>query len=975
MKKLVSITALMILAGFSLQAQVKLNKPATNSTDIATTIALWAEYEGSSAYTYQVNISADSNFSTIDFEGTNNRYYVIATRLKLGTKYFWRMRRWKGTDTTSWSDTWNFKTSSVPTIQGPGDGGAYEEFTPIYLHRTNHYNYEVQLDTQKGFKSSALHTFYDIDTGKTEDLHWFYNGFFYNQKHYLRFRTFNTGDTSPWSTTIAFDIEFTLENTSVRNTEEASPALNWKRPYRTRTNAYEARLDTTANFNSSILIEKTFTELNRDVPLYMGPAHYSTTYYWSVRAMNAKDTSDWIQAPSTFNTGDHTFSWPAPSRFYPNQEVTIKLDTFVEKARVYYDTALTESNSPNLKYFEFNPTRIGGDNTLDTLKFENLLYAKTYFLTVQLFNGKDSVKSRNNSPKSVFQHSNMRDPYRFRKYGTRVELDFDTSYAMGSYFRVQVDSNSDFSSPFLDETYNSTSGFQGKKPRAELEFSKRYYWRVKNGHKLDTSLWSNRYILNYFETFSAPTLTGPSDGIRLNTLNFVLRWERVYNQWTTNKDTVYYQLQYDTSANFNSPELKNRYRFNDAETTDTAFCQLFNTKYYWRVRIFNTMDTSVWSEVRSFNTADKIYRIEPEEGDTNIMPSFIDWLSIEGTKGYVLYLDTVKDLSSKSNKWIIEKERPFFHSFFENNTRLDFNTKYFFKLGVFTPKDTLYSDTISFTTRKRNGVILTSPVNGANEQSWNTTLRWNTFPGSSTKQYLIEVSESPSMSDSQTYSSTGNNRPVNLSPAKTYYWRVRAMFNDVTATSDYSVIWKFSTKGGLDSPTLILPKDSAIINAAQHTFSWSSVADAAGYQFQIDQSPLFSGPRSLTTASTSINVNQLAHGQTYYWRVRASAGTIFSPWSEVRTFNVDLSAKVQSLKTEQVKVYPSPTSGLISVESKAGLIEKVEVFDGLGRLVFSQSEVPSSIQNFNISHLSNGLYHMVVTIENLKYPIHIQVMH
>lgn len=948
---------LLFLSTSIIQAQVNLDKPATASTNIESTVALWAEYEGSSAYTYQLQLSTDSTFVQIDISDTNKRYYVIVTGLKLNTKYFWKMRRWKGTDTSSWSTVWNFITSDKPTIQGPRDGGSYVEFTPIYLHRTNHYSYEIQIDTNSSFNSPALSTIYDIDTGKTYDLQLFYSGFYYNQKHLLRFRTFNTGDTSPWSAVNQFDITFKLDKQLVFNKPEASPAFNWTRPFTNESSAYEIKIDTSPLFNSGLLRQNTFSikENNRDQPLAMGAALYNTKYYWTVRAMNSKDTSDWVDA-DPFTTGKHPISLSVPFRFYPNQELILQLDTFVKKAKIFYDTALTENKSPNLKYIEITPTYSSNDNTRDTIQLKNLFYNKNYFLTIQLFNGEDSINSRNNQSFATYAHSNMNDPYSFRNYGTRTLLVFDTNYNMGTYFRVQLDSNSNFSTPIVDSIYTTDKGFDGKRPLAELEFSKKYYWRVKNAHEKDTSLWSNQYSLNSFETFTAPTLTSPSNNIKLNTLNFKLQWERVYEQWSNINNIIYYQLQYDTSLDFNSPELKNEYILDNAQNSDSAYCKLFNTKYYWRVRIYNSMDTSIWSQVRNFITADQLFRIEPEDGDTNILPSFIDWLSIEGTKGYILYFDTSKMLNSTNNKWVIEKNRPFFHSFFENNTTLDFNTQYHFKLGVFTEQDTLYGDTISFTTRKRNGVILSSPANSALDQSWQTLLRWNAFPTSSTNQYLIELSNFEDMRDSTTYSSTGLARSVILQPAQTYYWRVRAMFNDVTPSSDYSVVWNFSTKDGLDSVVLNIPADSAILNSDKFNFRWFNVTDAQSYDLQIGFDANFLGFRPFNSVLLSQNVDLLSDGTRYYWRVRAKSNGVNSSWSEIRTFEVKLPTNVYQIENNGVLVYPNPNNGNFIIKSNNGPIDRIEIYNSNGVLVYKNDYNLKQSNQVITTPLSKGVY-------------------
>ena len=70
--------------------------------------------------------------------------------------------------------------------------------------------------------------------------------------------------------------------------------------------------------------------------------------------------------------------------------------------------------------------------------------------------------------------------------------------------------------------------------------------------------------------------------------------------WTSTAGVAGYLFQYDVNQNFNSPNL---YNGNAGTTSDaTVYNLLYNTTYYWRIRVYNNTDTSAWSTVWSFTT-------------------------------------------------------------------------------------------------------------------------------------------------------------------------------------------------------------------------------------------------------------------------------------------------------------------------------------------------------------------------------------
>lgn len=103
-----------------------------------------------------------------------------------------------------------------------------------------------------------------------------------------------------------------------------------------------------------------------------------------------------------------------------------------------------------------------------------------------------------------------------------------------------------------------------------------------------------------------------------------------------------------------------------------------------------------------------------------------------------------------------------------------------------------------------------------------------------------------------------------------WYWQVRA--KDAAGNySAWSTIWKVTIDTAtLSAPTLTAPANGAIVNGASVTNTWSSVNNAAKYEYQsfndaAGTQQRFDGDYT-GTSKTATNV---ADGTVFYWRVRA----------------------------------------------------------------------------------------------------------
>lgn len=194
------------------------------------------------------------------------------------------------------------------------------------------------------------------------------------------------------------------------------------------------------------------------------------------------------------------------------------------------------------------------------------------------------------------------------------------------------------------------------------------------------------------------------------------------------------------------------------------------------------------------------------------------------------------------------------------------------------------------------------PINGSNYvYGTSTYIAWyyNGYEAGITTE--LQVSVNPDMSSpfvdvvgltGLTYEVTG------LVSGETYYWRVRSK-SAGGAYSAWTGIWSFTVGGGGGGgatplvPVLNIPLDGSDIYDSSTYLAWYLNGSSLGLTFELQVStsntfaPLFVDVTGLT--DFTYEVNGLADGQTYYWRVRSkNSNNDYSAWSTTFSFNVDL---------------------------------------------------------------------------------------
>jgi hypothetical protein len=168
-----------------------------------------------------------------------------------------------------------------------------------------------------------------------------------------------------------------------------------------------------------------------------------------------------------------------------------------------------------------------------------------------------------------------------------------------------------------------------------------------------------------------------------------------------------------------------------------------------------------------------------------------------------------------------------------------------------------------------------TPKDGEATTAAHPVLDWNVVTGAT--EYEVQFGTSvASMTTVATVFATSYTQytvPDALTSGFTYYWRVRA-FNGATAMP-------YSTPQGFVAASLpAAASNRNIYTTHTPTLTWTPITTATGYVVEISHSTTFSSPITSPTLAANISswlvTSSLADG-TYYWHVRPSTSTAWSP--------------------------------------------------------------------------------------------------
>jgi hypothetical protein len=756
----------------SLSAQA-INSPIPNSPANGFTFSSFNVFVSvnsiAAAKGYQYQFDTVPNFSSpwmkIETYSLNGLY---SPELKLGKTYYWRARAFDLNDTSVWSGSQTFNpingalgqnspannstgpiTNLICSSEGSNISVGYI-FEMDTIGSLNSFNKLVRVHSGNSWNDSILFSF-----GRT--IFW-------------RARAFNSfGDTLAWSSIWKYTFHQMPALNASTITQLVNPMMfpNWSNA---GLSTIQLQADTSIGFNTSKLIEHFLAPgviMDTLKNLYFGK-----DYYYRIRAIYKGKFSSWsFIAPIRVFTNGNVVSPSNGSTIglltpgYNWQSLTGTRSTFQlfeDSARTIklQDTILngfTHNRRIELKLNKWYNYRVKYFHDLDTTNWIQANF-KTYTGQVNL--GPPNLNSTSTT---------VRPRFNFRKqtWATGHVMEIDTGIAFGStpssYF-IRVDSflyDGSFYH-FLDTT---------------IAYNQNYVWRVYAIKDLDTA----QATESKFKVTQIPVNFSPQN-------NFIGTGPTTSGLVIGISGSQYIQWELDTTLSFSSPIKFSGTKLHIRDPDNPQYVKvdfpidlLFKTKYFWRSRCLNLVDTSNWSVPFNFITTQDVWLTSPLNNDTNVsIKPILAW----GIQGSVSELRFQYQISTDS---LLDGTTIFTlppNSSSNVSVNLMYGKQYYWRARAYHTKDTsAWSAIYRFKTIAPptiSGPVLVSPANGQKNVPVATiTLTWNFLTNATS--YDIEVSKDQSFS---TIVSSGNtsNTAILFSgvQAKTrYYWRVRGRVNEV----------------------------------------------------------------------------------------------------------------------------------------------------------------------------------------------------
>ncbi|SHH01341.1 T9SS type A sorting domain-containing protein [Winogradskyella jejuensis] len=256
---------------------------------------------------------------------------------------------------------------------------------------------------------------------------------------------------------------------------------------------------------------------------------------------------------------------------------------------------------------------------------------------------------------------------------------------------------------------------------------------------------------------------------------------------------------------------------------------------------------------------------------------------------------------------------------------------------------------------------MNTPTTAATDGSRQVELSWNSSATAVDYNIIFDGT------DLGTTSSTSINIfGLNFNTTYTYEIRANNCFgqstgcNVITFTTDSCTETSAPACPVTISPTqnqMNTPTTEATDGSRQVELSWNASATAVDYNI------IFDGNDLGTTAGTSVNIFGLDYNTTYTYEILANNCFGQSTTCTTITFTTETTLGTQENELLNVSVSPNPTKDILNINTSLQ-IDKVDVFNLLGRRVISYEKESIYNNSINISSIPAGIYLVNILSDN-----------
>ena len=342
-----------------------------------------------------------------------------------------------------------------------------------------------------------------------------------------------------------------------------------------------------------------------------------------------------------------------------------------------------------------------------------------------------------------------------------------------------------------------------------IEDGNTYYYKVRALKSDGTAgAWSSIVSVTYRAastgTLSAPAVTGGNDAqgrptLKWNAVSGAAKYE-VYRARSLNGDYIKYSTVTGTSY------------------TNTSYIENGNT-YYYKVRALKSDGTAgAWSSIVAVTYKQTLSAPAVTGGNDAQGRPTLKWNAVTGAAKYEVYR-----ARSKDGDYI--KYSTVTGTSYTNTSYLANGTTYYYKVralgsdGSYGP----YSTPVSVTYKAPFGAPL---VTGSKDSQGRPALKWDKVTDAAKYEVYRARSKDGTYSLMSTQSATGYTNTSYLANGTTYYYKVRALKANGTASAYSSVVT--ITYGTVPTPAAPAMR-SAKADSAGITVSWDTAANAVTY--------------------------------------------------------------------------------------------------------------------------------------------------
>lgn len=580
-----------------------------------------------------------------------------------------------------------------------------------------------------------------------------------------------------------------------------------------------------------------------------------TDYYIRVKAKNTYSQSNWTAAHKfTTIVGRVTLVSPTNNNIGLDTAGNLNWSELIGNTEYQVQIATDEN---------FNTILINQNQNTEQFNYNALSYYTNYWWKVR---AKDPSGSYGDwSFVRKFQ-TKVDKPILLSPSDLSNELEItqvlDWSDVIGAdKYKIQLSDKADFSALIMDKSVSLT-----QETVSNLQPYTKYYWRAAAENNSKQGDWSQVFsFTTQIET--ASLLTPANNAFNTDTIE-TFNWNNI--TYANN-----YEIQIDLKNSFDTPNLVVS---TPSQNTRELSNLIFDTTYYWKVRIKAGTQFGDWSEIWNFRTKLKEPTLQlPLNNSNNIdFNDTLKWFDSAPTSNYNIQVSLSSSFNSTLIDEIIEDNQYLF-------TNLDDYKLYYWRTkAVRGQYQSEWSETSKFTTKIGTSNLI-SPANNSINMDTNIAFTWSSK--NYADEYTIEISLDEAFTSPQMISTTSATNLFNsnmLEYDTIYYWRTKVHVN--SDEGDWSEIYNFRTK--LEKPILNLPSSSSAEIPINGILKWKSTAINSQSRIQLSLNSDFNNLiYDELVNDESFNYNNLQNDKKYYWRVKSERGQYFSDWSNIFNFN------------------------------------------------------------------------------------------